>query len=69
MTCAQNESVTVQPFWIGRINIQRRPKEHGTDLSRAERETEVAGGTFVDGVHGEATGFIGSFLQECLVHR
>jgi hypothetical protein len=29
----------------------------------------VAGGTFVDGVHGETTGFIGGLGEEGFVHE
>jgi hypothetical protein len=29
----------------------------------------VAGGALVDGIHGEATGFIGGFGEEGVVHE
>ena len=33
--------------------------EHGADFGAAEGESEVAGGTRVDGVHREAARFVG----------
>ena len=38
---------------------QRMAIEHGPDLGAPEWQAEVAGGTLVDGVDGEATGLIG----------
>ena len=68
VTCAQNEAVAVQPFWGGRVAVQEFAEKHCADLCCAERQAEVAGIAFVDGVHGEATGFIGSWGKDGFVH-
>jgi hypothetical protein len=38
VTCAQDETVTIQPFRIGWITLEAFTKKNGTDLSRAERK-------------------------------
>ena len=48
---------------------QRFAEEHGADFRAAERQAEMAGVTGVDGVHGEATGFVGGLSKQGRVHE
>ena len=43
-------------------------EEHRTDFGAAERQAQVAGIAGVDGIHGEATGFIGGLGKQGCVH-
>jgi hypothetical protein len=43
---------------------ERLAEERRADLRAAERESKVAGGAGMDGIHGEAAGFIGG-TGEC----
>ncbi len=56
----ENKPVAVQPAWRVRVVIESFAEKNGTDFGAAERKSEVAGVTSVDGVHGKATGLVGS---------
>jgi hypothetical protein len=60
----EDEAVAVEPAGILGIVHQRIAIEHGADLGGAERQAEMAGGGFVHGIHGEATGLVGGFGQD-----
>ena len=69
MAGGEHETVAVQP--LGRIRVKAHgfAEQHRADLGTAKREAEVAGVTGVDGIHGEATGFIGGLSERFRVHE
>ena len=64
----EDETVAVQPFRRVRAVAHRFAEEHGTDFGAAERQAEVAGIAGVDGIHGEATGFVGGLGKQGGIH-
>ena len=59
MARGEDEAVAVQPARLVGIVHEGVAVEHGADLGAAQRQAEVAGGTLVDGVNGEAAGLVG----------
>lgn len=59
MAGREDKAVAVGPAGGVGVVRERVAVKHGADLSTAERETEVAGVAFMDGINGEATGLIG----------
>ena len=55
----QHEAVAVEPAGLVGVVHQRMAVKHGADFRRPERQTEVAGGTFMNGIDGEAAGLGG----------
>ena len=68
MTRRENEAVAVQPPGVSRVADEAFAKEHGPHVSGPEWQAQMAGIAFMDGVHGETTGLIGSGLEECGIH-
>ena len=64
----ENEAVAVEPLRVRGIALQRLAEEHRAHFRRAERQAEVAGIALVHGVHGEAAGLVGGFLEDVFVH-
>ena len=60
MARAQDEAVAVEPLRFRWVKLERVAEEDGPDFGAAERQTEVAGIAGMDGVHGEAAGFVRS---------
>ena len=60
----EDEAVAVEPARLVGIVDERVAVEDGADFGAAERQAEVAGGGFVDGVHGEAAGLVGSLGED-----
>jgi hypothetical protein len=54
----ENEAVAVQPAGLVGIETQSAAEEDGPDVGGAEREAEMAGFAFRDGVHGQAAACI-----------
>ena len=69
MTSGEDKSVAIEPFRVGRIADEFFAEKDGTNIGGTERQAEVAGGALVDGVHGEATGFIGGLGKQGVVHE
>ena len=65
----EHEAVAVQPLRRIRIVAHGLAEQHRTDLGAAKWKAEVAGVTGVDGIHGEATGFIGGLSERIRVHE
>ena len=65
----ENEAVAVEPLRGIRVVAHGLAEQHGTDFGAAERQAEVAGVTGVDGIHGEATGFIGGLSERIRIHE
>ena len=71
MPGAEDETIAIEPARFLWVVAQRVAEKHRADLRAAERQAEVPGGTFVDGVHGETARFVGG-ARECIeieVHR
>jgi hypothetical protein len=68
VTGGEDESVAIQPFRISWVALERFAKKDSANVGGTEWQAEVAGGTLVDGIHGETTGFIGSLSEEGFVH-
>ena len=66
VTGGEDEAVAVEPARGVGVELHALAEEDGTDFGAAERESEVAGVTGMDGVHGEAAGFVGG-VGKCLV--
>jgi len=64
----EHKPVAVEPFGLIRIQVQCLTEKSGSDLGASERESEVTGGTFMDGVNGEATGFISGTGEAFKIH-
>lgn len=69
MAGGENEAVAVEPFRVGGIADEFFAEEDRADVGGAKGKAEVAGGAFVDGVHGEAAGFVGCLSEEGVVHE
>ena len=69
MAGREDETIAVQPTRCIGIKIHGFTKENRADFGAAERETKVSGVTGVDGVHGEATGFVCSGGKCFRVHK
>jgi len=54
---------------VGGVVGEGLPEENGTDFCTTEGEAEVTGVAGVNGVHGEATGFIGGAGESGNIHR
>ena len=68
MSGGEDEAVAGEPFGLVGVVAERRAEEGGPDFGAAEGEPEVAGGTFLDGVDGEAAGFIGGAREVFEIH-
>ena len=65
----EDEAVAVEPLRVAPgSHCSASPKSTAPTSAAAERQAEVAGVALVDGVHGEATGFVGGFLEDVFVH-
>jgi len=64
MAGGEDEAIAVEPTRSARAVGECAAVEGGADLGGAEREAEVAGVALMDGVHGEATGLVGSDGEE-----
>ena len=69
MTGREDETIAVQPTRCIGIEIHDFTEETRADFGTAERETKVSGITGVDGVHGEATGFVCSGGKCFRIHK
>jgi hypothetical protein len=69
VTGGEDESVAIQPFRISWVALERFAKKDSANVGGTEWQAEVAGGTLVDGIHGETTGFIGGLGEEGFVHE
>ena len=69
MAGGKHEAVAIEPFGRIRIVAQRLAEQDGPDFRAAERQSEVTGGTGVDGIDGQPTGFVGGFGEGDCVHR
>ena len=65
----EHEAVAVEPLRRIRVVAHGFTEQHRADLGTAKRKAEVAGVTGVDGIHGEATGFIGGLCKRIRVHE
>src|SRR5438067_1730129 len=68
MSGGENETVAVEPFGMSRIALQKISEEHRPDFCRTKRQAQMAGIALVHGIHGEATSFVGGFLEKSGVH-
>ena len=68
MAGREDEAIAVQPFWLRWAIVERMAEEYCADICSAERQAKVARIAGVDGIHGEATGFIGSLSEQLCVH-
>ena len=59
MPGGEDEAVAVQPSRLIGVVLERVAVKHRADFRAAERQAEVAGLGRLDGVHGEAAGFVG----------
>ena len=69
MACGEDETVAVEPTRRVRIVTQGFSEQHRADLGTAQRQAQVAGVAGMDGIHGEATGFIGGLSKQCRIHE
>jgi hypothetical protein len=71
VACGENKAISIKPPRRARAVRKASAKKSGTDLGGTERKTKVAGIAFMDGVHGEAAGFMGGFCEELKIkcHR
>jgi hypothetical protein len=60
MTGGKNKSISVQPTRSGGAETHRLAKQHSTNFSTAQGQSQVTRRTGVDGIHGKTTGLIGS---------
>ena len=67
MTCGENETITIDPIGIIRIDAEGVAKEDGPDFSSPEGKPEVARTAFVDGIDGKATSLGGSLPENIFV--
>ena len=58
MTGGEDKTVAIEPARSIGIVRQNVTVKNSANLSAAKRKSEVAGGTLMDGVHGEATGLV-----------
>ena len=63
MSRAQNEPISIQPLRIRGMVLQCMSVEHRANFCAPERQTQMSTGTGVNGIHGEATRFIGGAAQ------
>jgi hypothetical protein len=63
MPRGQNKPVPVEPPRFGGIVLEAFTEKHGADFRTTKRQTEVAGGTSVDGIHRQAASFIGGTFK------
>ncbi len=59
MASAEDEPITVHPRGLIGIEDHRMAVQHRAELSASERQSKVATGALVNGVHGQAARFIG----------
>jgi hypothetical protein len=59
MPRAEDEAITIQPARFLGIETECVAEQHCADFSAAERQAKVAGRAGMNGVHGEASGFVG----------
>ena len=63
MSGGEHKPVSVQPPWFSWVVLEGLAKEYRTDFRAAKRQTQVAGGASVDGIHREAASFIGGTFK------
>jgi hypothetical protein len=59
----KHKPIAVQPPRFGWVITQHLPEKNGSDFGATQGQTKVTGGTSVDGIHGQTTGFISCTLQ------
>ena len=69
MASGEKKAVAIQPTRGGGSEAHGFAEKDGADFRAAERQTEVAGGTGVDGIHGESTGLIGGGRKNIGIHK
>jgi len=69
VTGAEDEAIAVEPMGIGGVVGEGLAEENGTDFCATEGETEVTGVAGMNGVHGEATGFVSGTGESGNIHR
>ena len=60
VACAEDEAITVDPSALIGIEVHGVAVKYCTKFSASEGKSEVPTGALVHGVHGQATGLIGS---------
>jgi hypothetical protein len=65
----EDKPITVEPTGIGGIDLERMTEENGADVSRPERQTEVARLAGCDGVNGKTACIAGGELEDRYVHK
>ena len=59
----KHEPIAVEPAGFRRIILKGMPEKDCPNLRASKRQAKVAGGTGVDGIHGEAASFIGGTFK------
>ena len=64
MAGGKDEAVAIEPLGIVGIVDEGVAEKHGADFGRTERQAEVAGRAFMDGIDGQATGLSAGFRED-----
>jgi hypothetical protein len=67
MASGQYESISIQPFGIGRVDLKILTEKYGSDFRSSEGKTQMSGTACVNCVNGQASCLIGGLLKIVLV--
>ena len=69
MAGRKNEAVAIEPLRRIRVAAQDLAKQHRANLRAAQRQTEMARGTGMDGINGETAGLVGGLGKQGGIHK